>query len=204
MTELILTISDPNDDGDEDATGAVTLNRTGFTVNVVDEWGAFRFTGVTIPQGATIDTANMDVYCLAASAPNDSPDGTLRIEDVDNAAALSTTNSSISTRTYATATVAWNDTNMTGGANAFVTTPDIAALIQEVVDRAGWASGNAMLIVFESNAAAEGIRFGYRDGNTSWSATLTINYTVAGGVVQKAHHIAEGVTHYSKFNRVHH
>ena len=44
------------DDGRELATGASNTNDASFNVDQANEWVGVRFTGVTIPAGATIDS----------------------------------------------------------------------------------------------------------------------------------------------------
>lgn len=182
MTELVLTLANNAHDADQNAAGTVTLDRTGFTVDVVGEYAAWLFTGATIPNAATINSATASIYAFGSNS--DDPSGSLYCADEDDAAAPAATINNLSGRTPTTATVAWDDTNVTGGADDFATTPDISTVIQEIVNRPGWVSGNDLLLIFACDGGSS-IRFGYRDGNASWAATLTIDYT-AGGIAPLA------------------
>lgn len=120
------------------------------------EIAAWHFSGVTIPQGATITSATMSM--TAESLNNAAATDVLLefdAEDTDTASLPSGTNRP-STMTVTTANVDWNLT-------AWVTdtvyeSPDIASVIQEVVDRTGWSSGNNMNIILSPRVgtAAQG------------------------------------------------
>lgn len=189
MASQTITIANNNHDADQNAATDVTLNRTAFTHDVTGEYLALLFPGVTAGQGDTINSATVDVYVIGTTA--DDPGGTWYAADENDAAAPAASANNISGRTPTTATVAWSDTNVTGGTADFAATPDLATIIQEVVDRPGWASGNDILLIFASNGTGS-MRVGYRDGNASWAASLTIDYTpAAGGAPVKAYYYAQ-------------
>lgn len=104
--------------------------------------GGFRFTGVTIPQGTTILTATLEVVPIDAT--NDNPNVDISAEDVDNAVSFGTT-ADVTSRVRTTATVTWAEDNIPSPD----TSPDITAVIQEVIDRAGWVSGNALVVFMD-------------------------------------------------------
>ena len=62
-------------------------------------------------------------------------------------------------------------------ANTWYTLDDITSVIQEVVNRSDWQSGNALSIIMKGTGSAWGRKFiqSY-DGNTSFAPTLTISY----------------------------
>jgi hypothetical protein len=106
-----------------------------------------RFTNVTVPNGASIANAyvQFQVDELNSGATNVSVQG----QAIDDAPTFTSSNSNISSRGRTTATVAWAPVawNTAGDAGADQRTPDIAAVIQEIVDRPGWVSGNDIVIV---------------------------------------------------------
>jgi len=111
-------------------------------------WGGFRFTGVNIPNGVTITAAFLEVYVTAGglgASSSDDPYFYIHAEDVDNAGAFTTSDYDISSRPRTSANVLWDETNI--GEEDWKTSPDIASIIQEVIDRAGWVSGNALVII---------------------------------------------------------
>jgi hypothetical protein len=138
------------------------------------------FQNVTIPQGAVINSAYLILTCSNAQS------GTvcnteISAEDTDNATAFSTA-SDFDTR-YASRTTAQVNWDGLGAwtANTEYTSPDIKSVIQEIVDRPGWASGNAIAIFwedFDNESSGAGRRDAYSyDGSTSKAPKLQINYT---------------------------
>jgi hypothetical protein len=60
--------------------------------------------------------------------------------------------------------------------------PDISTVVQEVVNRAGWVSDNAMVIIVEGNADSGGyIRAKSYENSTTICPRLHIEYTAGGG-----------------------
>lgn len=142
-------------------------NTNGSTV-----WVGFRFLNVTIPAGSTINSAYINLNILAA----DDPDVDIYGNDVDDAATFTTTSNDISGRALTTAKVNWTATNI--GAYSRKDSPDIKTIIQEIIDRAGWSSGNAIAILFDS---LSGSYINYKAYDSGEGATqyalLTIDYT---------------------------
>jgi len=108
-----------------------------------------RFQNVQIPQGVTITSASIGFI----ADENGSAASTLTIDAqaVDSAPAMSTTSTNISGRTGTTAQVTWSPQAWTSGDP--YSTDDISTIVQELVNRAGWNSGNAMLFRTKSSAA---------------------------------------------------
>ena len=104
-----------------------------------------RFPNVTIPQGSIIESAHLTLFSDGYFT------GTLNISilgnDVDNAAAPTT--KAGADGLALTAGIAWNGVPQKPAAQTF-DSPDIKSIIQTIVSRAGWASGNAMQIVIKS------------------------------------------------------
>jgi len=109
-----------------------------------------RFPGVVIPQGVTITSAHIDFSGINYAAIGDLyTDIDIYFEDSDDAIAP-TSGAEFDVLTLTTATVVWSDPS---GEKTFEikTTPSLVAIVQEIVDRVGWVSGNAMMAVFKSN-----------------------------------------------------
>lgn len=107
-----------------------------------------RFTGVTIAVGSTINTCVCRV--AATSTSFDDILGHIYLNDVDNAANF-TDEADVQSRAKTTANTAWSATAL---GTSYVTTPGFAAALQEVIDRAGWASGNAVCVLFNGDNSA--------------------------------------------------
>ena len=67
----------------------------------------------------------------------------------DDAAGFTSSTGDISERSRTGASVAWAPPawDVVGEAGADQRTPDLSAVVQEVVDRAGWARGNALVVL---------------------------------------------------------
>ena len=138
---------------------------------------ALRFTNVTIPQGATIDAA----YVTLRGENTDSTSGLIAsiwAADADNQS-MPADYDACEALTRTTATVSWTDPAVTSGSN--INTPSIATVIKEVVDRAGWASGNALVVCIENNQSSAGVyrSFHSYDSNSSYAPVLHVEYTEA-------------------------
>lgn len=151
-----------------------------------------RFTGVTIPKGATITNA-VAILTSNAILAGDNCNARISAEGTDNASVFSTS-ADFDTRylTKTTARIDWNTIAHTV-TNTEYTSPDIKTVIQEIVDRAGWVSGNALALFiedfdFRSTAGANCYRNFYSyDADTLTCPKLDITYTVpaayyAGGI----------------------
>jgi hypothetical protein len=110
----------------------------------------FRFPNVPIPPGATITAAVLSMTCdesVSATTLNARIYG----NDVDNAVAP-TTLSEAQNLVPTTAYIAWD--NVEGWLDATVhESPDLAAVIQEIINRPGWSSGNALQIMILAQAS---------------------------------------------------
>lgn len=176
MTTVNYQVAASSDDAVEAWGSSPSLTDTSIHLSGAGDYWGLRFLAVAVPQGATIDAATLSVFNL------DSSDVTMEsdvfAEDVDDATTFTTTDGNIDGRTKTTASVAWSTTlTFADWSNA----PDIAAVIQEIVNRVGWVSGNDLVILVESNAGADA-RIRTYDNLASRGAKLSVDYTVAGFV----------------------
>lgn len=116
-----------------------------------ENYGSFcRFLGVDIPPGADILTAHLDLTSVALTGTVTDIHAKIKGNDADNATApnsVGTFNSLVRT----SAVVEWDPTAWVAGTTYAL--PDITAIIQEIVDRAGWVSGNALQIILEDDSS---------------------------------------------------
>ena len=73
---------------------------------------------------------------------------TIKGEAADDAATYAGTATNISTRSLTTASAAWNP-GAWGTASERHDTTDLSAVVQEIVNRSGWNSGNALAFVVD-------------------------------------------------------
>lgn len=139
-----------------------------------DQYLGMRFTGITIPKGSKIVSA----YIQFTVDEMDNLPGAiiLKAENTDNASAFSSTAFNISSRPVTADSVIWaNIPNWTvaGNAGPGEATPDIAALVQAIVNRNGWQSGNALDIIAYGTGERTAEAF---DGVPSQAPLLVIEY----------------------------
>lgn len=168
------TVGASSDDAHESAAGAVNLTAiTCIRPKSAMDWAGARFLNVTIPQGATINTATTTTRVTLTG----DLDVTIFAQAIDDAGTFTTTTSDISSRTRTTASVEW-DASVTNGDSPV--TPDFSAVMQEVINRAGWASGNDIVFIYRINTNSTSRTVSWDDTSLP-EHTLDVTYTVAGG-----------------------
>ena len=174
MTTLNLQVSQSSDDAFENAVGTVTINGTSMVFNNAGYWIGYRFQGVTIPNASTINTATLSYYVTSTTRDDNEQD--VYGEDVDDAATFSTAASNISSRTLTTAKTTVSADSVGVGFYAV----DVTAVIQEIINRAGWVSGNDLALLMDALTGVNLAPDTYDNSPTN-AAKLDIDYTASGG-----------------------
>ena len=132
------------DDMEEDSSGVLRDGTgSGNDLDFGTDFIGIRFQAVSIPQGATITSARIEMTSKY-NFTSITTDLEILGEASDDAAFLDVTdNNNISNRHTTTASVSWSPGDWVSSAT--YDTPDLTAIVQEIVDRGGWVSGNAML-----------------------------------------------------------
>ncbi|MCP4697867.1 MAG: hypothetical protein GY862_13595 [Gammaproteobacteria bacterium] len=144
-----------------------------------------RFRNLSIPQGAQITDAFIDVK----SGDGDGGDLTLLISSVakDHTGQFSGNNDNIS-KNYpmGESSVTWAITDDWAN-NAWYTTPDIRTLVQEVVSRPGWSSGNAMTFLFkyDSHSGDDDREISARNDGPNNAPILRVTWSGGGSLEQR-------------------
>jgi len=104
-----------------------------------------------IPQGATIKTAVLRIKIDTTHAESKC-NINCYFNDIDDA--ISPTTATALNALAVSAAVGWADipTQTAGG---YLYTPDLADILQEVIDREGWESGNALMVILKIIAATQ-------------------------------------------------
>jgi len=202
-TEIIqgnisVRVSTSSDDAEENiATGGVhTTDSTDLELGYDDAFGpsvqivGTRFNNIQIPPGAIITNAYVEFECDVGNAgPAWTGDVLLQItgQDIDNAPTFTTTEDDISSRTDTTAVVPWTIT-AEWTVDSKYPSLDISSIIQQVVDRPGWSSGNSMVIMFTalSETGTNRRETESYSGEATAAPLLVVNYTIAGGIAWNA------------------
>jgi hypothetical protein len=181
-TDFAVRINNDNDDVEEEGTGGA-MYYSSSDLEIVDDPGTsdrdnqtigLRFNSITIPQGATINSATIEF--TADGDRSDPCDLTIAGSDEDDAGAIPATDYYLSSGIAETsASVSWSPGGWSDG-NTY-TTSDITSIVQEIVNRSGWTSGNSMLFTIQGSGADDEVRRAVsHDGNSSEAPYLEINY----------------------------
>ena len=145
---------------------------------VTNYWG-LRFTSVNVPQGATITSADVTFRADATNATATSM--TLWGQAADNPTTFTTVASNISsmtTRPRTTATTVWSVEGWISGSDYL--TPDLSSIVQEIVNRTGWAANNALVIAGEATVNQNRTALSYDSTNGATLAPLLeVCYTLS-------------------------
>ncbi|MBI5671645.1 MAG: hypothetical protein HZC41_26935 [Chloroflexi bacterium] len=166
----------PGDDVNQDGT---TFQMGGTTVwigngaSTSSSYTGLRFTNITIPRGATITNARLEFY----STSNQWIQISLQIaaEAVDNSLPFASA-SRPSQRTRTTARI--NHSSSTRWLpNQWYPLDDMRVVIQEVINRSGWQSGNSLTIILQGTGGAWGRKFASSfEANPAQAVRLVISY----------------------------
>jgi hypothetical protein len=150
-TTLTSPISASSDDAEESSVdGSVALGNP--ALKIVNRAGVIqtvglRFAGLSIPKGATIQSAYIQFQCRVATTAAAS----LLIEGqaADNPGTFARTTNNISSRARTSANVGWVPASWgtVGAQGPDQQTPDLTSVMQEIVNRGGWTAGNPMVFI---------------------------------------------------------
>jgi uncharacterized protein YjiK len=144
-TVIDVRVAADSDDAEEGGTGSMQLTSSDLDLGSSKVVG-LRFAGLSIPQGAAITEA----WVQFQADEGDSGESSMTVEGeaIDDAPTFSDADQDITARTRTAATVSWSPAGWsTGDAGAEQQTSDISAVVQEIVNRPGWSSGNALVII---------------------------------------------------------
>lgn len=121
-----------------------------FGNNVTQLHTGVRFNNVGIPPGAIVTKAFIR-FTAEANDATDTVNTDIYGEDVDDAPTFSTY-ADFMARTRTTAKVDW-DAVPHFVAGSTYDTPDLSAIIQEIIDRPGWSAANSVVLFVQDNAS---------------------------------------------------
>jgi len=153
--------------------------------SLIDRWlgvgmhlAGMRFNSVTIPQGSQIIRASLKI-CAHPNGLQAEVDGVFEGELTNNAATFGEESRVIAQLITTKASTPWKWTkDKPWSANEWYESPDISAVVQEIVNRPGWAANNSLVIVysFDQLSHNDERRFWSFDGDPTKAAQLVITY----------------------------
>jgi len=173
------------DDAEESAIGTVDLTSTQLelpnargpiaTTGGSDPLVGLRFAGLPIPQGATITHAA--IQFTAAGTQSETTTLDITVEATDHAAAFSATARNLSNRPITDTRLVWQPPawSVMGEAAASQRTPNLAGILQDVISRPGWASGNAIALFIKGTGRRTADAF---DKSGGTPPRLSVTYAI--------------------------
>lgn len=133
-----------------------------------------RFTSITIPRGKTISAAILSVNNQMWNNQNTSM--SIYGEATGNASNFDSSNSPVGGRTRTSNSVVWSQTGL-WDSSLWFNSPDIKTIVQEIINRSDWNSGNALVLQLMGGGTA-GIykSLNTYDADPAKAAKLTITY----------------------------
>lgn len=168
-----VAIAHAEDDAEENEAGEINLTSSDLemVLDGVQQQVGLRFKDIGLAQGAKIREAYLQFTCDEAS---EVPTSLLISGELSPAAARFAIEShDISSRPRTRAQVGWMPPawKKTGQATKAQRSPNIAQLVQEIVDQADWQSGNSMAFLVEGSGQRTAVA---SKGNTKSSAKLVV------------------------------
>lgn len=162
--------------------GVDTLNCQGF----------YRFTTVAVAAGSIISKAYLQLRSFTSGNANGLPQWTIYGVDEDSAAAPISA-AEFDADPLTGASVAWDEAFESD--DTWYTSPDLKAVVQEIVDRGGWATGQNMMFQIKNDAgtASQNHNSVYNhNGDAAKAAKLHIQYQAAVTVTPVFRHAQGG------------
>ncbi len=175
IQKLTLNVSDRYDDSFEKINGAnyPTYTRTYTGKGYIN---GYRFQDLAVPPGALILSAALELYCWGFEANDIALE--YAGEAVDDAMPFTSVKFDLSSRpkTFETVTdqpAAWT-------INAFNPSPDLRDILQEIINRPGWVTGNAVNLYVLDLGSFRNRRVTLFDEIPENAARLSITYKTSG------------------------
>jgi len=135
-----------------------------------------RFPAVAIPKGSIINSAHITLYAYMDISVGSNVNAKVYFNNVDNATAP--TNTSEANALALTSAVVWHNVESWGEENSAHNTPELKTILQEIVNRSGWSSGNAVMAVIKDDGSSfNNVRVsGGADTTGSYRPVLVVSF----------------------------
>jgi len=160
-------------EAEEAANGAMDLGSSDLELgleNGLAQVSGLRYTNFSLPQNAVINNAN--IQFTADETSNTTANLLIKGEATTNAVAYSNSNFNVSNRNQTNAAVSWQPAQWTLAASGPAqTTPDVSAILTEIMAIPGFVNGNAISFIITGN--------GTRTAENA-PIDLCVNYSICG------------------------
>lgn len=170
-TELTVEVDFNEDDGEEDYSSGFYWNDSPDLDTITSILVGLRFRDVAIPAGAQILSA--ELLLTISDSENDPTSFEIWANASDSAAPFSG-NNTLSGRTPTTNKLTWNGVPPADRRQT-ISSPNLNLVLQEVIDRPGWVSGNDLAFIIKTTSG-ERIFYSHEDSR-SRAAKLRISYS---------------------------
>lgn len=178
-------IATGNDDAEQYKSGGsagvmdLTSSDLELAVENAPQYIGMRFAGLAIPQGAIITSA----YITFTTDETKSVTTNLNFyaHNIDNSPQFTTATNNISSRSR-TASVPWSNVPAWNTVGETHKTPNLKNLVQTIVNRSGWASGNALSIIVDGTGTRTAESY---NGSTSQAPLLEVLYELSSSAGNK-------------------
>jgi hypothetical protein len=132
-----------------------------------------RFRNVNVPKGKTI--TNAYIQFTVDETNSGTTNLTIKGQAADNPGIFTSTAYNVSSRAKTAASVSWSPAAWTtvGAAGTAQRTPDLKNIVQEIVNRAGWAQNNSMVFIITGTGERTAEAY---EGSASKAPQLVITY----------------------------
>ncbi|MEL6923479.1 MAG: Ig-like domain-containing protein, partial [Bacteroidota bacterium] len=162
-----------SDDANEKTDGSMeSLSSPELKIRNDRPYSGLRFANMNIPAGSVITAAYLEL--TAKENRSGTISANLYGEDSGSSASFLQMNNNISGRTRTTALVGWNIGSVEK--DSVYQSPDIATVIQEIVDRSDWESGNRYVTLMLENTGTDEVKFKTYDHTAQEAPRLIINF----------------------------
>lgn len=143
----------------------------------------WRLTGVGVAQGATINSAFLTITASVTYTTGSTLSAIVSGQAADNAPTFAASAGNLGTGTRPRTTAATGALNLQSVTAEIEYVINVTSIIQELVNRPGWASGNSLVLIADNNGSANGEwqDFYSYNGSPGKAALLEIVYTTGGG-----------------------
>ncbi len=150
---LNIRVATGSDDVEESSSGVMFIDSSDLELiyDVNAQVIGIRFTGVAIPQGATITNAYIQFKVDETSSK--AIKLTIKGEASANASVFTSAARNVSNRSKTAASVIWSPSawSTVGDMGKAQQTPNLQAIVQEITNQPNWASGNALVMILTGN-----------------------------------------------------